>query len=132
MEQAQEAIEISKEVTSEVIEAPKKHTMRNLKTTDLFKMSKILKKLNIKADVSGLAQEGDSQERAGMKFMFALIQTALENLHLAEDEVNEFLANLIGLDKKAFEELPLEDTLEVIEQFKDQKGVVNFLKRLFD
>lgn len=94
--------------------------MRKLKTSDIFKMSKILKKMNIRFEI----EEGITPSQMGIQ----MIQRIIENLHLAEDEVNEFLGSLVGLDAKKFSELPIEDTLQIITLFKGQKGIANFLK----
>lgn len=93
--------------------------MRPLKTTDIFKMSKILKKLNIKLDVS----EKITQQEMGVQ----MIQRVIENLHLAEDEVNGFLAELVSVEPKEFADLPIEDALKIISLFKEQKGLASFL-----
>lgn len=97
-----------------------KYTMRNLKTKDLYKMSKILKKLEIK-----LENERNMSEK---QFGMAMIKLAFENLHMAETEVNEFLSELVGLTVEAFEELDFEDTQDILAQFKNQKGLKGFLK----
>jgi archaellum biogenesis ATPase FlaH len=96
------------------------YTMRPLKTSDIFKMSKILKKMDIKFEVD----EKITQTQLGVQF----IQRILENVHQAENEVNSFLAELVGLTTEEFMELPIEDTLEIISLFKEQKGLANFLK----
>jgi hypothetical protein len=114
------------------------YTMRPLKTSDVYQMSKILKKLNIKTnellkniDIKKIKISKDTTEIGKMAMLQAgieLIQKVLENLHLAENEVNEFLAGLVGITGKEFGELPIEDTLEIITLFKEQKGLANFLK----
>lgn len=96
------------------------YTMREFKTADIYKMSKILKKLNIKVDVN----EKTTQQQLGVQ----MVQKIAENLHLAENEVNGFLAELVGIDASAFSELPIEDTFEIIGLFKEQKGLSNFLQ----
>lgn len=95
------------------------YTMRPLKTSDIFKMSKILKKLNVKLDVG----EKTTQQQMGVQ----MIQKVVENLHLAEQEVNAFLAELVGLEEKVFADLPIEDTIQIIGLFKEQKGLASFL-----
>lgn len=97
-----------------------KYTMRPLKTADVFKMSKILKKMNIKFEIG----KSVSQEQMGIQ----MVQKVVENLHLAQDEVNSFLAELVGIKAKEFNELPIEETIEIISLFKEQKGLSNFLK----
>lgn len=100
------------------------YKMRKLKTKDIFKMSKILKKLDLKlSDVN--IEEGTTQTQAGI----TLIQKALENLHRAEDEVNEFLGDLVGLSGEEFGELDIEESINIIMLFKEQKGVANFLNK---
>ena len=97
------------------------YTMRTLKTSDIYRMSKILKKININLDVN----KDITQAQLGVQ----MIQKVIENLYLAEEEANEFLADLVGITAEEFSELPIEDTLVIISLFKDQKGIVNFLKQ---
>jgi|SRR5699024_7998441 len=97
-----------------------KFKMRNLKTGDIYKMSKILKKMDITFEV----KEGISQEQMGVQ----MIQKVAENLHLAEKEVNGFLAELIGITADEFSELPIGTVLDVFNQFKNQKDIGAFLK----
>jgi len=95
------------------------YKMRALKTSDIFKMSKILKKLNVKVDVN----DKTTQQQVGVQ----MLQRVAENLHLAEDEVNAFLGELVNVDAKEFANLPIEDTLKIITLFKEQKGLASFL-----
>lgn len=99
------------------------YTMRPLKTLDVFKMSKILKKLDVKTSEIKFGDDA-TQVQVGI----ALIQKAIENLHLAEVEVNEFISGLVGLTAEEFSELPIEDTFEILTLFREQKGIANFLK----
>jgi hypothetical protein len=93
--------------------------LRNLKTSDIFSMSKILKKMNLKIET-----DDKTQKQLGAE----LVLTAFENLHLAENEVNEFLASLSGMDVKEFCELPIEKTFEIITEVKKLPGIANFFK----
>lgn len=95
--------------------------LRGLKTSDIFKMSKILKKMGLKVD----AAEGKSQKQVGAE----LILLVFENLHLAEIELNEFLADMCGMKPEEFAELPIEKTLEIIKEFKQIPGLLDFLKQ---
>lgn len=96
------------------------YTVRKLKTKDIFKMSKILKKLNLKFDV----KSGISQEQLGAE----MITQLLGNLSNAEEEVNEFIGELVGVTGEEFSELEIEDTLDIINQFKNMEGISGFLK----
>jgi|SRR5690625_3382524 len=97
-----------------------KFEMRNLKTGDIYKMSKILKKMDITFEVDS----DITQEQMGVQ----MIQKIAENLHLAEKEVNEFMAELIGITPDDFSELSIGDVIDVFTQFKNQKDISAFLK----
>lgn len=99
------------------------HTMRPLKTSDIFKMSKILKKLDVKTNDIKVDKD-TTQTQVGI----AIMLKGVENLHQAETEVNEFIASLVGLTAEEFSELPIKDTLSIITQFKEQKGISSFLQ----
>ena len=94
--------------------------MRPLKTMDVFKMSKILKKMNLKFSF----EQGMSQQAIGVAF----VQQIVENIHSAEEEVNAFLGDLVGIEAEEFSELPIEDAINIITLFKEQKGIADFLK----
>lgn len=91
--------------------------MRNLKTRDVFKMSKILKKINVDLDV-----EDKTQEQMGAD----LILQISENLYIVEDEINELIGDLIGMTGEEFSELDLLDTVKYFEEFKKLPGVEDF------
>lgn len=96
--------------------------MRKLKTTDVFKMSKILSKVDV--DFKEINTEGMNETQAGM----AMVKLLLENIWKAEEEINDFLGGLVGISGDEFAELDIEDSIEVIKQFKDQKGLARFFK----
>ena len=107
-----------------------KYEMRPLQTSDIYAMSKILKKLELKLNVDATKYKGKkiSAEDAGKELMLELLKTALENLSQAENEVNAFLASLVGMKANEFNKLPIEDTFEIVALFKNQKGLKSFLK----
>ena len=95
--------------------------MRELKTKDIFKLSKILKKMELKiGDVAGKKQEQVGAE---------LILEVFENLHLAEAEVNELLADMVSMTVSEFEELEIDKTMDIIKEFKNVKGLSSFFKQ---
>ena len=94
--------------------------MRKLKTSDIFKMSKILKKINLKLEDT----KDKSEKQVGMEF----IKNVFENLYLAEQEVSEFLADLKGITLEEFNNLEISKTLEIIDEFKNQEGIAGFFK----
>jgi hypothetical protein len=90
--------------------------MRQLTTNDVFKMSRILKKININLDSKG------TDEEIGMKL---LVQIA-ENAHLAQTEINEFLGSLNNMTGEEFGNLPIKESMEIMKEFKQLDGIVYF------
>lgn len=95
--------------------------MRELKTKDLGKASKILKKMGVKLS-------GQTQEEVGANFIISL----MENYHLAEEEIAELMADLIGdgMSKAQFMELELGDSLKYFDELKGLKSVLPFFNML--
>lgn len=93
--------------------------MRKLKFNDVYKMSKILKKIKISEEVR---LEGKTQTEAGVE----LVMGILENLDKAQNEVNDFLGELTGMSGEEFGNLPPEEFLKHIEDFKNQPGIGDF------
>lgn len=96
------------------------YEMRKIKTGDIYKMSRILKKLNIKTDL----KDGISMTQAGVQ----VFQKALENLHQAEEEVNEFMADLVGITAEEFSDLPIGETMKIFREIQKQEDLRPFLK----
>ena len=94
--------------------------MRDLIMSDVYKMSKILKKMGLKPIIDG----DMSQVQAGIE----IIMQVFENLHLAEKEVNDFIGDLVGITGDEFSKLPFEEGQKYIEEFKNKPGIVNFFK----
>lgn len=97
-----------------------KYKIRKLKTVDVFRASKILKKLEVKMSV----KDGMSSTELGAM----LIQQILENAHMAETEINAFMGDLIGITPEEFSELPIEETLSIFASFKEMEGISGFLQ----
>jgi len=106
--------------------------VRELITADVFKMSRILSKMeiNVEAETTEIV-DGEavkvkkSQEQVGAETILAIG----ENLYKAEKEVNEFMAGLIGVPTKDFAELPIGKVFDYFEEFKKLPGVEDFFKR---
>lgn len=89
--------------------------MRQLTTNDVFKMSRILKKLNINL-------QSGTDEEIGINL---LVQIA-ENAHLAQTEINEFLGSLNNMTGEEFGNLPIKESMEIMKEFKQLDGIVDF------
>lgn len=95
--------------------------MRELKTNDVFRMSRILKKMDLKSDLDVV---GKTQEQVGAEFILSIGQ----NLHKAQKEVNAFMGDLIGMTGEEFGELTISETLKYFEEFKSMPGINDFFK----
>lgn len=97
--------------------------MRALALKDAGKASKILKKLGLRIDDKGDVR---SLEALGA----SLFLVAMENYHLAEQEIAEFMASLIGDEMTAakFLNLTLDESIPYFEQLKEDPGIKRFFK----
>lgn len=98
--------------------------MRQLTTNDVFKMSRILKRLNL--SVSDI-QVADGENSDQQLFLSLAVKIA-ENVHLAQNEANDFLGDLCGMSGEEFGNLPLTETIEKVKEFKGLDGISNFFK----
>lgn len=94
--------------------------MRDLIMQDVYKMSKILKKMGLKLDINGEM----SQVQAGAE----IIIKVFENLHLAQNEVNDIMGDLVGISGEEFNRLPFEEAQKHLDDFRKMPGIVNFFK----
>lgn len=90
--------------------------MRQLITNDIFKMSRILKVIEI--DISG------SDEEIGTR----LIKQIAENAHLAQNEINDFMGGLTNMTAEEFGNLPIKESIEIFKEFKELDGISDFFK----
>ena len=109
------------------------YKVRELKTKDIYKMSKILKKLKLKVETTSnvMDEEGKEVTRVKSQVQLAaeLILNLFENLGDAEKEANLFISDLVGLTVEEFEELPIIESVKIIKQVREMEGIKDFLKQ---
>ncbi len=104
--------------------------IRKLKARDIFKFSKILKKLNDKNSLQNIIktaneknlEEKDRVELYGTEIVCLLI----ENLDEVEEDIYEFLADLVGMTPEAFSNLDLSDLIEIIRKIAQENNLSAF------
>ena len=108
--------------------------MRKLKTADMFSLSRILKKMNVKKEikeiatnVSGLAKK--DKEKAEQLMQIDLMMIFVENIGSAEKEINKLLGELTGKTAKEIEALELPELMKLFKELINQEGVGNFLSQ---
>lgn len=99
--------------------------MRQLKTSDIFRMSSIIRKLNLKKELAGLNPQ--EMERFGLQLFLYL----LENLDQAEDEITAFFADLSGKTPDEFKDMSLDELGQFIDELRQVKGLGDFFRSLF-
>lgn len=99
---------------------------RKLNGNDIFKMSRILKKIDFNIDMSGVTMGSANTEELQINVGINMFKNVLENLHLAQSEVNDFLGDLCGCSGEEFGKKDLDEVAEVIIEFKEIVKNSNF------
>lgn len=92
--------------------------MRALGWKDVFTVSRILKKMQVRFEY----QEGMTMEQMGTRFFQAFI----ENVGDAEKEVTAFFADLKGVKPSVIEKYTMKETMDVMKEFKEQPDLQSF------
>lgn len=110
---------------------------RKLNGNDVFKVSKMLKKMDLKLNAEEMQNfvttEQDQDKNINELQMvagFELFKRMFENLHLVQEDVNDFLGGLCGCSGEEFGEKDLDEVANVIVEVKDMVKDSNFLKHL--
>ena len=104
--------------------------LRQLKLKDMYKMSRILKKMDLKNNVDlGNMFKGEGTTGSQTKLGLELMLLIGENIHLVEDDVNEFLGDLSNKTKDEVENLSLKETKELFAEFKKLDGISDFFSK---
>lgn len=107
--------------------------MRSLKTSDLFSLTRIIKKMNIKAevralfkDITGLPEEEKVKAKDQLKidavFLF------VEHIGDAEKEIYKLLADMSGKPVKEIGDQKLIETIEMIKTIFEDEEIEDFLE----
>ena len=102
--------------------------MRNLKAPDLFSLSRIIKKMNVKEEIKALAKDitGVTEEekvKAEQTMQIDLLMLFIENIGSAEKEIYKLLADLNGITSKEIENMDLDKLIDIIKELFEQKSL---------
>ncbi len=102
--------------------------IRRLKTKDVFKFRKILKKINENDILTDLlkkaVEETETEETIGVE----IIGFIIDNLDVAEQEILEFLGDICGLSSDEFLNLDLIDVQKIAKEIAEKNNLTAFLK----
>lgn len=129
-------------------------TMRNLKTIDLPKMMRIVKKLNLKdfleqtieefynedvpEDVQESLKDKSDEEKEKiienfkgekyLKIVTQLLDKLIENYDKIHTDLEDFVGGVYGLKVKEVRDLDLTVFMEAVYKLKEQEQLINFFK----
>lgn len=106
--------------------------LRELKGSDIFKVSGIIGKLDIKDElISVFKGEGSEDvEARGMEVMAGLLQTIMVKLPEVEKDLNSFLADVAGMKLKEVQDLSLTDYMTLLQAFIKKEELLSFFKSI--
>lgn len=93
--------------------------MRKLEGDDMFSLSEIADKMDIKLDV-----KGKSQEEIGVELMLFLIKKS----HKAKDEIKQLVATLTEKTTEEVGKMSPKQLITSIKEILKQDGVLDFFK----
>lgn len=114
--------------------------LRKFEFGDLPKLSKILKKMEIKDELKKLfsmpgisskdsEKEKERKEKLSEEMGADFGATAIVNLYMAEAEISELLAGLTGLSVDEVKKMQLDDMVNLFKEFGKSAGsLVSFFK----
>lgn len=113
-------------------EKQEKLLKRNLKTSDLFSFTRIIKKMNMKKefkeiarDVSGKTEEEKKQALVGLRADLMLL--FVENIGNAEQEIYKLLGDLSCKKPQEIAEQSPKDTFKMLEEILKDESLGDFL-----
>ncbi len=126
----------------------KNYELRELQSSDIFLLSKIISKIGVKnfkkafsndeiREAKAKAQEGDSEkltEEVGLTVIVEIVDIIVNNLPNCENEIYQFLANVSGLKKEKIQKLGIATFMNMIVDVIKKPEFVDFFKaasRLF-
>ena len=118
----------------------KEYTLRSLKASDLFMMTKIINKIGIKEvkdcfnspDVKKAISGAETEDvtAVGMQVMLELASVVVSNLSECEMEIYQFLASLAGTNPGEIRELPVNTFIDMILEVFRKEEFTDFFQRV--
>lgn len=127
--------------------------VRELKTKDLYTLTKILNKLkdkglkevlsnafglgmmqnvvktNVEADKEGEEVTDEALEMVGQQATMDILWFVVEN---AEEATREFFADLIGMTPEEYDNTPIDTAIDIIRQLSEKEEIKRFFKKALE
>jgi predicted transcriptional regulator len=106
--------------------------MRNHKTSDIFSLSRIVKKMDIKKQIAEVAKDvtdysAEDKTKAETTMQASLVLIFVENIGSAEKEIYNFLADVTDSTAKEIEDMGIPALMALINDLLAQDGIGGFL-----
>lgn len=118
----------------------KEYTLRGLKASDLFMMTKIINKIGIKEvkdcfnspDVKKAITGAETEDvtAVGMQVMLELATLVVSHLPDCENEIYQFLASLSGMKAEEIKELSMTTFFDMILEVFRKEEFTDFFQRV--
>lgn len=96
--------------------------LRPLKGKDMFRMSKIVRKMGL-LDMD-IKTEGKTEKEIGLE----VVKKIVENMDKAEAEINEFLGDLVGMTPAQFADQDLAVIIDTLKSMATMPGISDFFQ----
>jgi hypothetical protein len=137
-----------KEELKMILNTGKEITIGKIKACKFFKISKLSKKLNLdvlklwdtlmeirKNTIKKTAEEITEEEKAEINnkatgtILNVIVKEIFEVLYLAEEEINDLVIDLTGLNKKEVAELEISEYIAILKEIITNSGFMGFFKQ---
>lgn len=110
--------------------------MRKLQGGDVFPILRLMGKLNLRDDVLELvssnkqvnAKTAEDQEAQGVKMFANIVQKALDNIDLIDEDLNGLLARLADTEVDTIKSLPVDEYFDMVLDFFEKPELKNVFK----
>lgn len=101
--------------------------MREFETRDIFKLSRIIKKMKLRIEDNEVNFE---DENWTSELVTVFIQRLIEGIGDAEYEICDFFGSLFGITADEFAVLPPSKSIDLIMEFKNHEGLADFFGKV--
>ena len=104
--------------------------MRGLKAKDIFPMSRLLTKMNIKEELKELLSSNANENKkiGGVNTGIDVVMLVIENIEYAEQEFYELISSVSESNAESVKEMPLGELIQILMQIFSDADFASFFK----
>jgi hypothetical protein len=100
--------------------------MRELKLKDIYRLSAIIDKMQVKTDLNKLMDDAKKQPDAQAYIGGQMIMILVSRLHMAQKEVSSFLADLTDKTVEELENLSIKEVSDLFKELFSKNDMSGF------